>query len=461
MEVLPEYDVAIIGAGVVGCAIAFELSKYAVRTVLLEAKCDIGAGTSKANSAILHTGFDAPPGSLESRLVRRGYQRFHEYSDLLGLPIGRHCALIVAWDQLQADAFPSIIQKAERNGVSDLRMVGYEELHALEPNLAVEALQAVLVPGESITCPFTPAISFATNAVLNGVTLRTNFRLCAVDRMSHATELESNSGRISARIVINAAGLWSDNVDRLFDKNRFSVRPRKGEFLVFDKSASSLIHHIILPVPTKRTKGVLITRTAFGNLLLGPTAIDVDDKGDVAVSAESIRELLHAGYRMLPDLRTEGVTCTYAGLRAATEHQDYQIHFYPSEGYVTVGGIRSTGLSSSLGIAEYVVQALRSEFNMCSSLTSDWKPHRAPPITELDPRVCEDPARLAADPSYGSIVCHCERVSKREVLDALESPIPARDLDGLKRRTRATLGQCQGFNCYARLISMMNTHAKT
>ena len=454
MSALPEqYDIAVIGAGIVGCAIAMELSKYSLRTILLEAGSDIGAGTSKANSAILHTGFDAPPGSLEARLVGRGYQRFYDCSKELGLPIGRHGALIVAWEPSQADAFPVIIQKAEQNGVSDLSIVDEQELRVLEPRLACDALQAVLVPGESITCPFTPVIAFATNAVLNGVSLRRNFRVVAIERKSHGIGLHGESGTVSAHIVINAAGLWSDEIDRLFDKKRFSIAPRKGEFIVFDKPASSLINHIILPVPTKRTKGMLITRTAFGNLLLGPTAVEVTDKRDVAVSAESIRNLLQAGYRMLPDLQTEGITCTYAGLRAATEYQDYQIHFYPSEGYVTVGGIRSTGLSSSLGIAEYVVQGLLSDFEISASPNIEWRPHRAAPITELAMRVCEDPASIAADPRYGSIVCHCERVSKGEILDALQSPVPARDLDGLKRRTRATLGQCQGFNCYARLQS--------
>jgi glycerol-3-phosphate dehydrogenase len=454
------YDVAVIGAGVVGCAIAMELSRYAIRTILIEARSDIGAATSKANSAILHTGFDAVPASLESELVRQGYRRFHEYSESLGLPIGRLGALVVAWDRRQADVLPDIIRKAEQNGVSDLRLIDRDELRSLEPHLAAEASQAVLVPGESITCPFTPPLAFATNAVRNGVTLRKNFRIRSVDRVSGGIELRSETGRVSADIVVNAAGLWSDEIDRLFGKTTFSIHPRKGEFIVFDKPASHLINHIVLPVPTKRTKGVLLARTAFGNLLLGPTAVDVEDKGDTSVSAESIRSLLDAGYRMLPALEKEEVTCTYAGLRAATEHQDYQINFYPSERYVTVGGIRSTGLSSSLGIAGYVLRSLLSKFEMPPALKDDWKPHRMPPITDLDKRVCEDPVRIAEQPSYGSIICHCEHVSKGEILDALRAPIPACDLDSLKRRTRATLGRCQGFNCYARLVSMIQAHAE-
>jgi glycerol-3-phosphate dehydrogenase len=454
------YDIAIIGAGVVGCAIAMELSKYAVRTILLEARSDIGAATSKANSAILHTGFDAIPGSLESNLVRLGYRRFHEYSESLGLPIGGLGALVVAWDREQAGGLSSIIQKAEQNGISDARLIDRSELRSLEPRLSPEAVQAVHIPGESITCPFTPVIAFATNAVLNGVTLRRNFRVESIDRVAGGIELRSDSDTIKAGIIINAAGLWSDEVDRLFGKETFSIHPRKGEFLVFDKPASRLIHRVILPVPTKRTKGVLVTRTVFGNLLLGPTAIDVDHKDDVSVSGASIRNLLDAGYRMLPDLRNEDVTCTYAGLRAATEHQDYQIHFYPADRYVTAGGIRSTGLSSSLGIADYVLRSLLREFELPQARKDDWTAHRMPPITELNRRVCQDPVRIAANPAYGSIVCHCEQVSKGEIFDALRASIPAGDLDGLKRRTRAMLGRCQGFNCYARLVSMIEAHAE-
>jgi glycerol-3-phosphate dehydrogenase len=452
-------DVAIVGAGVVGCAIAMELSKCSARTILLEARSDIGAGTSKANSAILHTGFDAIPGSLESELVRLGYRRFHEYSESFGLPIGKFGALVVAWDRQQAENLPGIIEKARQNGVSDITSVDREELRRLEPHLSQDGLEAVLVPGESITCPFTPVIAFATNAVLNGVTLRRNFRVVSIERVHGGVDLRSDNDKVTADIVINAAGLWSDEVDRLFGKRNFSVHPRKGEFLVFDKPASHLVHRIILPTPTKRTKGVLITRTVFGNLLLGPTAIDIEDKRDVSVTADSIRSLSEAGHRMLPDLRNEEVTCTYAGLRAATEHQDYQIHFYPAEGYVTIGGIRSTGLSSSLGIADFVLRGLRRDFQLPATPKAHWTAHKMAPITELDTRVCQDAGKIAANPNYGSIVCHCEQVSKGEILDALQSPIPACDLDGLKRRTRASLGRCQGFNCYASLVSMIGEHA--
>ncbi len=451
------YDVAVIGAGVVGCAIAMELSRYEAAITLVEAKSDVGAGTSKASSAILHTGFDAAPGSLEARLLRRSYQLFHERASSLGLPIGRTGAVIVAWNEEQEAALPAILEKAARNGVCDLEEWSSAELYRREPELGPGALRGLFVPGESITCPFTPVLAFAGTAVTNGVTLRRDFPVTSVSDEGGEYLLGGAAGRLRARVVINAAGLYSDEVDRLFGKSRFRVRPRKGEFIVFDKPAGRLIRHIILPVPTARTKGVLLTRTVFGNLLLGPTAIDIDDKEDLAVSAESIRSLMEAGRRILPALAREDVTCTYAGLRAATEHQDYQIHFYPAERYVTVGGIRSTGLSASLGIAEFVVERLAAEFGLGGKRTV-WRPWRAPPITELEPRVCCDEARIRSDPDFGRIVCYCESVSQAEVEQALRSPVPARDLDGLKRRTRVTMGRCQGFNCSARIAALLRSH---
>lgn len=450
-----DFDVAVIGAGVVGCAIAMELSRYELRTVLLEARPDIGAATSKANSAILHTGFDATPDSLEARLLRRGYQLFNELSETLGLPVCRSGALVIAWNEEQAARLPAIQDKALRNSVAT-HTVSQEELRRREPHLNTEALSALAVPGESLTCPFTPVVAFATHAVVNGVTLVRDFRVESAHRTSDGHVLRGSGGEIRAKLVINAAGLWSDETDRLFGKQAFAIRPRKGEFLVFDKPASHLVNHILLPVPTARTKGVLVARTAFGNLLLGPTAIDVRDKSDTAVSAESIALLLETGYRMLPRLRSEDVTCSYAGLRAATEYSDYQIHFYPEDMLVTVGGIRSTGLSASLGIAEYVIDGLFRGFGLPREKKSQWISGPVAQITEFTQRKCESDTALAANPDYGSIICHCERVSKGEIEDALRGPVPARDLDGVKRRTRAMMGRCQGFNCLVPLKSMLH-----
>jgi glycerol-3-phosphate dehydrogenase len=457
---MKSYDVAVIGGGVVGCAIAMELSRLRCSVALVEARSDVCGATSKANSAILHTGFDAPPGSLESQLLTRSYHLFHERAGSLGIPIDRCGGMVVAWSEEQQALLPAIVAKAAKNGRTDLERLDAEEIYRREPRLGPGALAAVRVHGESLICPFTPALAFATTAVRNGVDLVRGFPVASARRAGGSWTLGGPAGSLEAGLVINAAGLHSDEVERLFGKSTFTVRPRKGEFIVFDKPAGRLIGHIILPVPTARTKGVLLARTAFGNLLLGPTAIDIDDKDDVSVSAASLQALLAAGLRILPALSDEDVTCTYAGLRAATEHQDYQIHFYPEDAYITVGGIRSTGLSASLGIAEHIVGKAVESFGLGGGERPDWTPHRAPPITEFAPRACQDEALVRADPDYGRIVCHCERATRGEILAALRSPVPALDLEGVKRRTRATMGRCQGFNCHAPITAMLRDHAK-
>jgi glycerol-3-phosphate dehydrogenase len=457
-HVTDTYDVAVVGAGVVGCAIAMELSRYGLAVVLLEADCDIGSGTSKGNSAILHTGFDAPPGSIEAALVRRGYERYHELSESLGLPIGHTGAIVIAWTEEQAALLPAIASKAQKNCVHDIISLTRDEVYAAEPHLGRGVVAGLRIPGESITCPFTPVIAFATTALQNGVTLKRRFKVQSVERRDGHFVLSSEGATVRSTAAINAAGLYSDEIDSLFGKQEFHIRPRKGEFLVYDKPARTLISNIILPVPTERTKGVLIAPTVFGNVLLGPTAVDVEDKRDTSVSSAAICQLLEAGSKILPALERETVTCTYAGLRAATAHQDYQLHFYPDERYVTAGGIRSTGLSASLGIAEHIAQTVATGFGHSGTSRGDWNPHRAPPITELSLRTAINPELISKDGAYGNILCHCESVSVGEIRDALNSAIPPEDLGGIKRRTRALMGRCQGFNCYARISAMLDAH---
>lgn len=410
-----------------------ELSRYDCRVALVEARPDVGAGTSKANSAILHTAFDTTPGTLESRLVRRGYKRYHEMAPELGLPIGRVGGLIVAWSEEQAEKIPEILEKAAKNGVGGLRQV---DPYEAEPRLGPGARAAVLVEGESITCPFTPVLTYAVTALGNGVEIRRG---------------QEVSQRPRAALVINAAGLGADRIDALYGKRHFTLRPRKGEFLVYDKAARGLLNHILLPIPTAYTKGVLVAPTAFGNVLVGPTAVEVSDRRDVATTREGLRSLVEAGQRILPGLAAYPITSTYAGLRAATEYGDYRVHFYPQEGYVSIGGIRSTGLSAALGIAEYV----REELRLGLTPKRGWRPVRLPPITALEPRLCERKEAVAARPGYGSIVCHCEWTSRGEIEDALAGPLPAVDLDGIRRRTRALLGRCQGFHCLAEISRML------
>jgi glycerol-3-phosphate dehydrogenase len=444
-------DVAIVGAGVVGTAIARTLAGYALDCVLVEAARDVGTGTSKANTAILHTGFDAKPGSLESRLLTRGSALLREYAAATGIAVERTGALLVAWTPEQVAALPGIAENARRNGYTAVRPCAAAELYAREPRLGPGALAGLEIPDESIICPWTTPLAFATEAAAAGVRLVLGTWVSGVVADGDVYELSTPRGAVRARWVVNAAGLGSDIVDRMFGGGGFTIRPRRGELIVFDKLARTLLGSILLPVPTARTKGVLVAPTVYGNVLLGPTAQDVADRSDTATTAEGLGSLMAAGRRILPGLAEEEVTATYAGLRAATEHSDYLISVDGRRRYACVAGIRSTGLSASLGIAEHVVGLLGE-----AGLPLRVRPAQArgplpsmPYIGEAGRRPYQDAERIAADPAYGQIVCHCERVTLGEVRDALASPVPPADLAGLRRRTRAMNGRCQGFFCAA------------
>ncbi|MFE9725886.1 FAD-dependent oxidoreductase [Streptomyces sp. NPDC005794] len=442
------YDVTVIGAGVVGAAIARELARYRLRTALIDAADDIGNGTSKANTAILHTGFDAVPGSLEARLVREGQELLAAYAAETGIPVERVGALLVAWDEDQLAALPRLRAKAERNGYHASRLIDADELRAREPHLGPGALGALEVPDESIICPWTTPLAFATQAVRAGVHLHLNCRVQDIAGDADGHTLTTSRGPLRTRYLVNAAGLYADEIDRLLGHDVFSVTPRRGQLVVFDKLARELVGHILLPVPGPAGKGVLVAPTVFGNVLLGPTAEELDDKTDTASTADGLHLLREKGRRIVPALLDEEVTAVYAGLRAATGQEDYRIQEYPGLRYVAVGGIRSTGLTASMAIGHHVMDLLAATGLDLA------EPHALPPLTmpslgEAFPRPYRSAALIAEDPEYGTLVCHCEQVTRGEIRDALTATIPPHSLDGLRRRTRARGGRCQGFYCGA------------
>ncbi len=449
------YDVAIIGAGVVGTAIARELSRYQLNCALVEAKPDVGMGTSKASTAIWHTGFDAKPNTLESQLLHRSYELMETFVSEAGVPVERLGGLLVAWSEEQQQALPGLLARAHQNGVTDVHTVSAEEVYRLEPNLNAGAWGGLYVPGESIICTFTLPLAYATQAVLNGTELRLNFPVRQITTEADGTiRLQSDDDRLRCRYLVNAAGLYSDEINRMLGHHEFTVTPRRGELIVFDKFARNLINHVLLPIPTAITKGVLVSPTVYGNVLLGPTAEDLDDKTNTATSAAGLQMVWEKGQAILPQLVAEEVTATYAGLRAATEHSDYQIHLHADQNYVCVGGIRSTGVSASMGIAEYV-GGLLAEAGLPLTPKAAFKPVKMPYIGAAGIRPYQNEAMIAANPDYGRIVCHCERVTQGELLDAIHSPVPARTLDGLRRRTRVLQGRCQGFNCQAGVVDLL------
>ncbi len=451
-------DVAVVGGGVVGAAVARELAGRqssdgrALSVALVEARSDVGDGTSKANTAILHTGFDATPGTLESRLVRRGYELLGGYAERAGIPVERTGALLVAWTGEELAALAGLADKAVKNGYRECEIVGADEVYRLVPALGPGALGGLTVPGESIICPWTTTLAFATEALARGAAVLLNTRVKGVEHDGDGeTVLVTNRGPLRARWVVNAAGLGSDRVDRMFGHERFTVTPRRGELLVFDKMARPLANRIVLPVPSSRGKGVLISPTIYGNVMLGPTAEDLRDRTDTSTSEEGFAFLVDKGLALMPTLMKEDVTASYAGLRAATEHGDYQVHLDAAQRYLVLGGIRSTGLTSSMALAEHAA-GLLAEAGLVTSVREDPPgPPRMPNIGEAFPRpyMCDD--LIAGDPAYGTVVCFCERVTAGEIRDALASPLPPADIDGLRRRTRAMMGRCQGFFCGAEI----------
>ena len=453
-------DVLIAGGGVVGCAIARELSLFDLRVTLLEAGPDIGAGTSKANTALLHTGFDAKPGTLESELVVRGYEQLGRYAERVGIPVERTGALLVAWSEEQLGSLPSIVEQSHANGYEPIRELSAEELYRREPHLGPGALGALEVPDEGIICPFTTPLAFATEAVLAGCELQRGVAVTGLERLEDGGVLvRAGAHEWRTRFFVNAAGLRSDELDRMLGHDGFTVTPRRGELIVFDKLSRPLVSHIVLAVPTKITKGVLIAPTVFGNVMLGPTAEDVEHKDDTSSTAAGLDYLRGEGRRIMPELLEHEVTAVYVGLRAATEHADYQVSIHADEGYACVGGIRSTGLSGSMAIAEHVRGLLEDAGLALSPRPGGPVELTMPNIGEAFTRPYADAERIAADADYGRIVCFCERVTRGEIRDAFGSPIPPVDLDGLRRRTRAHMGRCQGFFCGAELASLIEERA--
>ncbi|HEU5037293.1 MAG TPA: NAD(P)/FAD-dependent oxidoreductase [Nocardioides sp.] len=458
----PAFDVAVIGAGIVGSAIARELSGHELRVALLDARDDVGDGTSKANTAILHTGFDATPGTLESRLVRRGYEILSEYADATGIPVERTGAVLVAWDDEQEASLPRLQEKAEANGYSRTRILTADEVRAVLPNLGRGVRGGLEVPDESIICTWTTNLALATDAVQRGTTLLLRRRVESVTEDDGSWVLGTSAGDVRATWVINAAGLGADVIDQLFGHERFTVVPRRGELIVYDKQARALVDKIVLPVPTARGKGVLVSPTIYGNVILGPTAEDLDDRGQTATSESGLEFLLGHGRRLMPALLEEEVTATYAGLRAATDHSDYLVEADPARRYVLVGGIRSTGLTSGMAVAEHVMQLLADTGEVHLVPRTDLPaPPRLPNLGEAFPRPYQDDARIALDPTYGTVVCFCERVTAGEIRDAFRSPIPPSTLEGLRRRTRAQNGRCQGFYCGAEVARLLATETSS
>jgi glycerol-3-phosphate dehydrogenase len=439
------FDLAVIGAGVVGCAIFRRFALAGLKCLLIERGPDILSGVSKANSAILHTGFDAPSGSLEHACIRAGYAEYLEIHDRLNLPLLETGGLVVAWTAEELSKLPAIATQAQQNGVGDVRQIEAAEVLKREPHLAGDALGGVAVPGEHVIDPWSAPLAYALQGMAHGGEVLRGTTVSGGDFSEQAWRLATTAGPIEARVVINAAGLQGDAIEAIARPSPFAIKPRKGQFVVFDKPASRLIGACIMPVPSERTKGVMMARTVFGNLLVGPTAEEQEDREHASVDHAALDALIDRGVRMLPDLARETVTALYAGLRPATQFKDYQIEALAERNWISVAGIRSTGLTGSLGIARHVASLYATHFGALKEAAPIWTPV---------PNLAEHRPRRYAQPGYGEVVCHCELATRAEIEEALSGPLPAGDIGGLKRRTRAMMGRCQGFYCSAHVAAI-------
>lgn len=444
------FDVAIVGGGVIGCAMARRFTLEGARVILIEKSSDILAGASKANSAILHTGFDADTGSLELACMQSGYQEYMGIRESLNLPVLATGAMVVAWNAQDESKLSGIVQQAHANGVLNARLLSQSEVLAREPHLSKKAQAGVLVPDECVIDPWSAPLAYLQQAVEMGAQVRFGAEVKHGEFDGNAWVLVTGRGVIRATTVINCAGLFGDVLEqKLLGLSDFRMLPRKGQFVVFDKHASSLLNHIILPVPNERTKGVVLTRTIFGNLLVGPTAEEQSDREHAALDQAVLQGLMDEAIEKIPELAHVPVTATYAGLRPATDKKEYRIKHVPNRNWITVGGIRSTGLTSALGVAQYVygLYANKHEPSFIQM-----------PVGGQVPNLAEHLPRDWQRVGYGEMVCHCELVTRREIESVMTSPIPPVDVDGLKRRTRVGMGRCQGFYCAARLAQLMDAH---
>jgi glycerol-3-phosphate dehydrogenase len=437
------FDIAVIGGGVVGLAILRRFAMAGLKCVLLEKGSDILSGASKGNSALLHTGFDAPAKSLELACMKAGNAEYFEIRQKLNLPLLETGAVVVAWTQDELAALDGIIEKAHANAVADVKKLSQIELRMREPQLSKTVLGGVLVPREHVIDPWSAPLAYAQQALAHGAVIMRNTEVINAEFANDQWQLAG----LTARVVINAAGLFGDHVEALVRPAPFTIKPRKGQFVVFDKPAAKLVRSIILPVPNERTKGVVLFRTIFGNLAIGPTAEDTEERENASMDSTTLEKLKARAIEMVPALKDVNVTAVYAGLRPATEQKDYIIEALKGQNWITVAGIRSTGLTGSLGIAQHVAKLYTKNFGKLPKKLPEpkWTPV---------PNLAEHAIRPYM--KGGEIVCHCEWVTLGEIEAACQGPLPAVEMGGLKRRTRAMMGRCQGFYCGAEVIAILD-----
>lgn len=451
------YDAAIIGAGVTGCAAARELARYKLKTVILEKSNDVAAGASRANSGIVHAGYDCPPNSLMAKLNVAGNALMESLCSELDVGFRRIGSLVVAYDEDGSKKVQELYEKGMRKGVTQLQIITGEEAEQMEPMLKRGMVCALHAPTAGIVCPYQLTIAMAENAIHNGVRLCLNTSITSILKTHKGFKLTAQNGEtFHARYIVNAAGVYADAINALAGAEEFHITPRKGEYLLFERGTGDAIKHVIFQTPTPMGKGILLTTTVDGNLLAGPTAVDIADKEDVETTYEGGQSIERSMARLAPGLKPGGSITRYAGLRAVIkDRDDFLIEASKKmPGWITVGGICSPGLTSAPAIGKYVVELLHSAgLEMEEKKNFDPIRHECKAFRDMN-----DEERIQAirkDPLYGRILCRCEMVSEAEIMAALHSSVPAQTLDAIKRRTRAGMGRCQSGFCMDKVMKVI------
>ncbi len=449
-----KYDVAVIGGGVVGALICKELSKYDVKIALVEKCNDVAMGTTKANSAIVHGGFDAMPGTLKAKLNVEGTRIMPSLCGDLNVPYRNNGSLVLAFSDEEVEHIKVLYDRGVKNGVPDLEIISKEKVKELEPNVSDEVKAALLSNSAGIVCPYELTIAAAEVAVTNGVEFIRNCEVKAISEQGGVYELETSTGKIEARYVINAAGNHSDEIAAMIGDDSIELVARKGEYYLLDKSYGSLANHTIFQCPNKMGKGVLVTPTVDGNILIGPSASDENEKDNTDTTPEGLEFVLSKAFKSVPSINIRGAITSFAGVRAHPVTDDFIIGYSDkSDRFINCAGIESPGLSAAPAIARYVESLLIEKLS--PEIKKDYAATRKAPVRFRHMNEQQRRELIKKNPAYGRIICRCETITEGEILDAIHAPAGARDVDGVKRRTRAGMGRCQGGFCSSKVVEIL------
>ncbi len=449
------YDVVVIGAGVSGSACARELTRYKLKTCVLEKEEDVCCGTSKANSAIVHAGFDAEAGSLMAKLNVEGNQMMEELSKELDFEFIQNGSLVVCTEETERAGLEALMERGIQNGVKGLRIVEREELKEMEPNISDGALAALYAPTGGIVCPFSLNIAMAENAYTNGAEFYFDTKVEDIEKMEGGFRIHTDKGDYETRCVVNAAGVYADQIHNMVSEEKITIIPRRGDYFLLDKSAGGHVKRTIFALPGKYGKGVLVSPTVHGNLIVGPTAIDIEDKEGVNTTRAGLDEVMEKCSITVKDVPLRQVITSFAGLRAHEVHHDFIIReLAEAPGFVDCAAIESPGLTSSPAIGRMVADIVKGILHPQENpdFIGTRKGIRNPKTLSMEERN----ALIRENPAYGNIICRCETITEGEILDAIHRPLGAKSLDGVKRRTRAGMGRCQAGFCSPRTMEILS-----